>query len=168
MDEYEHEVVPKKEETKALLQKAVQMHHLFATAHADGVERCVEALARRVIQPGEMLVEYGAVGDFFFVVETGLFECFVPSQEVEGEFVSSCKFAAGDCFGELALLYGGKRKATITACTVDEHGAPLGEMAVWTISSAAFQSTLARARMGESDSRRAIASTVMASAQRPA
>jgi CRP-like cAMP-binding protein len=156
-DDYEHAFVPKTAEQSAFLLGALQSHHIFEGAEPTGIERCVEALAPRVVQPGETLVEFGARGHEFFIVGTGLFECFLPDKANEGEFVSSGTFAAGECFGELALLYGGRRAATVTASTKGEDGAPLTDgMTVWTISADVFQNTLSAAMQGEKARRLAI------------
>lgn len=62
------------------------------------------------IQEGRVLTTQGTVGREFFLVLEGKAECVVNGRRV-------AVFGHGDYFGELALIEGGTRTATITATT---------------------------------------------------
>jgi CRP-like cAMP-binding protein len=64
----------------------------------------------REAREGEQLTEQGGYGREFFVVLSGTARC-----EVDGRQIRT--FSSGSFFGELALLAGGPRSATITAET---------------------------------------------------
>lgn len=62
---------------------------------------------------GEILTAEGGPGDGFFVIDTGEAEA-----SVQGQVTRTMR--AGDFFGEIALMTGGNRTATVTA-TTDLH-----------------------------------------------
>lgn len=63
--------------------------------------------------PGEILTAEGGPADGFFVIDSGEAEA-----SVQGEATRTMR--AGDFFGEIALMTGGSRTATVTAAT-DVH-----------------------------------------------
>lgn len=62
------------------------------------------------VETGSVLTEEGAPGREFFLVVEGEAGCTIRNRQV-------AVFGPGDSFGELALLDGGRRTATITALT---------------------------------------------------
>ena len=66
------------------------------------------AMDERRVQTGEVLAREGEPGDEFFAVAEGL-----ARASVDGTDVGSIR--AGSFFGEMALLDGGPRSATVTA-----------------------------------------------------
>jgi hypothetical protein len=83
---------------------------LFAGLDSRELEQIAATMRERKFAAGDTVTEEGAGGAGFFVVETGEAEV-----SVEGEARGSIK--AGDYFGEIALLTGSDRTATITAKT---------------------------------------------------
>ena len=61
---------------------------------------------------GDRLITLGDEGDFLFVVESGSLEC---RKEIEGVDTVLKVVGEGDVFGELALLFGAARAATVKA-----------------------------------------------------
>jgi CRP/FNR family transcriptional regulator, cyclic AMP receptor protein len=83
---------------------------LFATLTRKHLRR-VAALSTTVIaEPGRVLCRQDELGAEFFVVDEGRFRV-----EVGGRAVAT--LGAGEFFGELALLDGGRRTATVVAET---------------------------------------------------
>jgi hypothetical protein len=90
----------------------------FVTAAESALEREIsrELMAgkmipeRRVLEPGEMLVEQGAPGDELYLILDG-----VLAVEIDGEEVA--EIGPGAIVGERALLEGGSRTATLNART---------------------------------------------------
>ena len=68
-----------------------------------------EFKGREVVE-GEQLTEEGEFGREFYLVVSGSARCVVDGREIR-------KFGPGSFFGELALLAGGRRSATIIAET---------------------------------------------------
>ena len=68
------------------------------------------SMRRRAFAPGERIVAEGEGGIGFFFVETG-------SAEVSKDGAPLTKLGPGDHFGEIALLAGGDRTATVSAET---------------------------------------------------
>ncbi|MEK7485170.1 MAG: ATPase, T2SS/T4P/T4SS family [Planctomycetota bacterium] len=65
---------------------------------------------------GEIIVEAGDEGDTFYIILEGEFEAFLRHQELDFE-KSLWRFGAGKYFGEIALLTGKQRAASIRALT---------------------------------------------------
>jgi CRP-like cAMP-binding protein len=61
--------------------------------------------------PGEMIIQQGDDGDNFYVIDSGEVDVFV-----NGDLMTTIK--AGGSFGELALIYGTPRAATVKVCEV--------------------------------------------------
>jgi cGMP-dependent protein kinase len=57
---------------------------------------------------GQQIVTEGDTGELFYIIKEGVVSCSQGSKEVR-------RLSKGDYFGEQALLYGGKRTATVTA-----------------------------------------------------
>jgi CRP-like cAMP-binding protein len=83
---------------------------LFADLEAAELDLVAIATHEVTFAPGEVVTVEGQPADGFFVVSSGEAEV-----TVHGERVGTIK--AGDYFGEIALLMGGERTATITAST---------------------------------------------------
>ncbi|XP_042240447.1 cAMP-dependent protein kinase type I regulatory subunit-like isoform X1 [Homarus americanus] len=104
------QVVPKDYKTMAALQKAIGKNVLFA--HLDENERSdiFDAMFPVNALPGEVIIQQGDEGDNFYIMDQGEVEIFV-----NGEHVTS--IIDGGSFGELALIYGTPRQATVKAKT---------------------------------------------------
>src|SRR5208282_6785996 len=97
-------------ETIALLSRCDLLRHL----PADEVEQILPCLRGRHLGPGEILFRAGAPGDALFIVARGNVEVLVDA--VSGESEAEHKLAElgpGQAFGEMALLSGGPRTATV-------------------------------------------------------
>jgi CRP-like cAMP-binding protein len=83
---------------------------LFADLEPAELDLIAVALEERTFTPGEVVTVEGQPADGFFVIASGHADV-----TVQGEPVRT--MSAGDSFGEIALLMGGERTATITAST---------------------------------------------------
>jgi CRP/FNR family transcriptional regulator, cyclic AMP receptor protein len=86
---------------------------LFSGTDRKRLRDIAELCEIRAVRPGKVLTEQGAPGRQFFVVLSGTARCEVDGREIR-------EFAPGSFFGELALLAGGPRSATIVAETAME------------------------------------------------
>jgi CRP-like cAMP-binding protein len=73
-------------------------------------------LEMRQVQAGQHIVEQGAEGSSLYVIAEGLLEVRVRFNE-DGEDRSVAKVGPGECFGEMSLLTGAPRSASIVALT---------------------------------------------------
>ena len=69
-------------------------------------------LERRSVKAGTVIVREGEPGDSMFIVSTGEADA---TREKDGESVTVATFSDGDFFGEMAVLSGEPRTATVTA-----------------------------------------------------
>jgi len=81
---------------------------LFGSLSESQLDELAPSFESRSVSPGTRLTGEGAAGYSFFVLADG-----EASVTVDGASVSA--LARGDCFGEVAILDGGRRTATVTA-----------------------------------------------------
>lgn len=105
---YVKKVVPKDYKTMEALAKAIAKNVLFS--HLDENERSdiFDAMFPVAATPGEVIIQQGDDGDNFYVIDQGEVEVFVDGNMV-------IVIGEGGSFGELALIYGTPRAATVKA-----------------------------------------------------
>ncbi len=86
---------------------------LFGDLNESELQVLADSMSERVFPAGEVVTAEGTAADGFFVIERGDAEVTVLGE-------SRATMTAGDYFGEIALLMGSERTATITA-TSDLH-----------------------------------------------
>ncbi|KAI8870849.1 camp-dependent protein kinase regulatory subunit, partial [Ramicandelaber brevisporus] len=64
---------------------------------------------------GTDVIRQGDEGDFFYVVESGTLDCLISREGDGGQPTKVTDYSAGGTFGELALMYGAPRAATVRA-----------------------------------------------------
>jgi len=105
---YVKKVVPKDYKTMASLSKAIAKNVLFS--HLDENERSdiFDAMFPVSAIPGEVIIQQGDEGDNFYIIDFGEVEVYVNGEKV-------LTIGEGGSFGELALIYGTPRAATVKA-----------------------------------------------------
>ncbi len=89
---------------------------LYRDLEDDDLSRLAEGLVRREFRKGEALIKAGEEGDSMFVLVEGL--VYVQADlKGEGHEVRVAQIVPGQFFGEMSLLTGERRSATITAAT---------------------------------------------------
>ncbi|KAH8057665.1 hypothetical protein JL722_6755 [Aureococcus anophagefferens] len=111
----------------AFLIAALRQNFVFASLEDAEVSKIVEFMAKTSVGKGTDAIKQGEQGDYFYIVEEGKFDFMV-----KGKVVGSC--GKKDSFGELALLYGAPRAATVRATTA---------ATVWQLDRVTFRSTVA-------------------------
>lgn len=96
-------------ETIALLSQCDLLRHL----PAEEVERILPCVRARRLAPGEILFRAGAPGDALFIVARGNVDVLVDGTSAEGGEHKLATLGPGQAFGEMALLSGGPRTATV-------------------------------------------------------
>merc|ERR1712156_1014691 len=107
---YVKKVVPKDYKTMASLSKAIAKTVLFS--HLDENERSdiFDAMFPVSAIPGEVIIQQGDEGDNFYIIDSGEVEVYVNGEKM-------VTIGEGASFGELALIYGTPRAATVKAST---------------------------------------------------
>lgn len=94
---------------KSFILKALQNNFVFEHLAPRELEPLVMAFEKSTSNEGQVVIEQGDTGDYFYILESG--RC---SFKVNGVEVGQAT-KAGSSFGELALLYTAPRAATVTA-----------------------------------------------------
>ncbi|POM74052.1 CGMP-dependent protein Kinase [Phytophthora palmivora] len=110
LDSTQHIRVPKNNQTRAMITKALKAHYLFSSLDQGEIDEMIDVMAMVTIQAGEAVIAQGTSGKCFYVLESG--NCDIV---IDGKLVGT--YTNGDAFGELALLYNCPRAATIRATT---------------------------------------------------
>jgi small-conductance mechanosensitive channel/CRP-like cAMP-binding protein len=88
--------------------------HLFHPLRAEEIGELAESLRRRLAEPGHTLVHVGERGDSLFIVIEGLLSVRV---EKDGSLQQVALLEPGEFFGEMSLLTGERRSATVECVT---------------------------------------------------
>lgn len=105
---------PKTEAQLARIRAAIKPNFLFRNLDEEQEADVLAAMKEVQIGAGEMIIEQGAAGDYFYVVEKGELEVFVKKEgqmidtdkgdrQLLGKKVATC--VEGNSFGELALMH---------------------------------------------------------------
>src|SRR5213079_2575335 len=98
---------------------------LFGCLSDEQLNHLVKQARLNTFGRGEPVIEEGSPGDSMFVLLRGLANVFVSKN---GSTIQVASLGAGDCFGEMSLLTGEPRSATVRAdadCYVMEIGKPV-------------------------------------------
>jgi len=80
------------------------------------MDRCVcaaQAFEKKEFVGGEDIITQGEFGDYYYILDSGSADVFI--QKSDGPKVKVNDYSAGGAFGELALLHGDNRRATVHA-----------------------------------------------------
>jgi cAMP-dependent protein kinase regulator len=135
-------VYPKTEDQITRIKASIANNFIFRDLDEAQETGVLNAMQEKKVDKGEVVIRQGDVGEYFYVVEDGLLQCFIrpeplpptwltdnnqgsanapppekflqPGYHPEfGRKVADCK--PGNSFGELALMYGHPRAATVLA-----------------------------------------------------
>jgi len=123
---------------------AVRANFMFASVSDEDVEEMIKVMIPKVFTEGEIIIQEGDHGDFFYVVEAGNFDITVQDRVVGS-------VGPGASFGELALVYDCPRAATITSET---------EGKTWALDRITFRSIIARNVSEQMDTRKTVLQNV--------
>jgi len=103
---------------------------LFQDFSQEELVEVIRGLRLRTFEPGEIVVTAGEPGDSMFLITTGSVRAYMPDKR--GHHVPVREMLEGDFFGEISMLSGNPRSATITASSYCEllelDRAALGEI----------------------------------------
>jgi CRP-like cAMP-binding protein len=122
--------VPAEDPAERLL-RAVRGTDLFAPLREDELRTVAGRLKPLHYSAGERIIEEGAAGDSFFLVDRGEVRVL---RRMGGSPREIARLGEGECFGEMAMLTGQERTATVVAAS---------DVDVFMIDKAGFQDILA-------------------------
>mmetsp|Transcript_51586 Transcript_51586/g.116712 ORF Transcript_51586/g.116712 Transcript_51586/m.116712 type:complete len:336 (-) Transcript_51586:148-1155(-) len=97
---------------KDTIDRSGALQVLFGHLSGDDLQRIIGAMFLRPIQVGEVVIQQGADGDFFYIVDSGTYDIWVQRKaDMPPERVMVA--TDGMSFGELALMYNVPRAATV-------------------------------------------------------
>ncbi|KAG4423050.1 protein kinase A regulatory subunit [Cadophora malorum] len=143
----------KTEDQLLRLKKSISQNFLFSHLDDEQTAQVLGALQEKPIPAKDIkVITQGDQGDFFYVVEKGSFDVYVnpsgalqPGPDGLGKQVGTIQ--SGGSFGELALMYGSPRAATIIST---EAGCTLWALDRITFRRILMDSTFQRRRLYES------------------
>ncbi|HDR06690.1 MAG TPA: cyclic nucleotide-binding domain-containing protein, partial [Candidatus Coatesbacteria bacterium] len=118
---YLHRPQEEGQEERALESAAARLEllrgvDLFASLEPDVLERLARAFKTRMYAVGEAPVRQGEEGDSFYLVKSGRFDIFVKKDRERHRYgVKVAELGPGSFFGEMSLLTGEARTATVVA-----------------------------------------------------
>jgi cAMP-dependent protein kinase regulator len=119
---------PKSKDDVKFLDEALGENFIFSDLTTKERSLLIKAMQKQECKEGELIIQQGDTGDFFYICEQGRIT-FVA----DGKDVGSC--GKGGSFGELSLLYDSPRAATCVASS---------DAKLWKVDQATFRNLLAR------------------------
>lgn len=124
IDDYVKKDVPKEDRMRKLIYDSIKSNVLFESNTEDELAALIDVFEPCSFKAGDVVIQQGEKGDDFYVVESGELSITVrmsPDDDEEDNMDSSVNevkvgnYQDGSAFGELALIYGSPRAATIAA-----------------------------------------------------
>ena len=137
---------------------------IFATLTDEQILHLAERAAIRLYTTGEVLVHQGDTGDSLFVIRSG--QARVEAKHDNGRVTTLAHIPPGDFFGEMSLLTGERRSASVVAedetevVVVDKNA--LAEVLAGDLKSLVALSDVVEKRMQESEAARIASANAMA------
>ncbi|KEI36747.1 uncharacterized protein L969DRAFT_97143 [Mixia osmundae IAM 14324] len=144
-------VIPKTASQRQRIEHSIEHNLLFRNLDEDQYNDVLNAMKEVRVPTGSEVIVQGAVGDYFYVVEEGVFEVWVrpssagtygpdgqrasgPNYGKDSDAKHVATIESGGSFGELALMYNAPRSATVVAVSATST--------LWALDRVTFRSIL--------------------------
>lgn len=131
----------KTDEVRSLIYDAIKPNVLFEHDDSEEILQIIDVFKPRSFGAGETVISQGDEGDEFYVVESGelTIQVKVKGDDESGEesMLKVGNYSKGSAFGELALIFGSPRAATITATR---------DCQLWSLERMAYRSVISQMR----------------------
>ncbi|KAL7544276.1 hypothetical protein ACHAWF_007660 [Thalassiosira exigua] len=115
--------IPKSDQVRNLIYHSIKRNMLFRACSEEELQDLIDAFDVASFKADSVVIKQGDDGDLFYVVEEGKLDVMVSTADVDEEKGASSQrevqvgvpYVSGSSFGELALMYGSPRAATIRA-----------------------------------------------------
>jgi len=135
----EKKIVEKTDQDRDSIRQRLRKNFLFSSLDEEAANDIINAIVEMKFTAGDVVVQQGDDGDFFYIIEEGSTHIFVKKEGVETK-VMEC--GGGDSFGELALMYNAPRAATVKAVT---------DLRTWAVDRQTFKLTLMESTIKKRD-----------------
>jgi len=118
-DRFVKKVYPKSKEALDRIKQSTVDVFLFQGLDTEQSKLLIDAMFEKKCKKGEDIVSQGDPGDYFYVIESGIYEVW-KSANRKTPHVNATKvfqYSHKGAFGELALMYNAPRAATVRALT---------------------------------------------------
>ncbi len=125
INDYVKKTIPKEEGVKQLIYDAIKTNVLFEHNTVDELQEIIDVFEPCSYKAGDRVIQQGERGDEFFVVESGELSITVrvggggeddeDEDDTNAQMINVGNYTSGSAFGELALIYGSPRAASIAA-----------------------------------------------------
>jgi len=132
---YQKKVIPKDYKTMCALEKAFQNNTLLRACDEEQRSAIFDAMFERIVDEGDIIMNQGDIGDNFYVIDVGEVEVLVSGQHVTN-------IGENGTFGELALIHGRTRAATVRA---------LSKCKLWAIDRESYRRILMNSHLKKRD-----------------
>lgn len=132
-DDEQNIVHPKTDVQRKRLSEAVKNILLFKQLDPEQLRNVLDAMFERSTTPDEHIIDQGEDGDNFYVIDKGVFDCYV---KIDGADSKVFEYDNGGSFGELSLMYNTPRAATVIS---------RGEGVMWVLDRATFRKIVLKA-----------------------
>ncbi|XP_065176738.1 cGMP-dependent protein kinase 1-like [Sycon ciliatum] len=123
-------LVAKEESEKKLIREALKVNRLLCSLEPSQIQDIVDSMSLKTLSAGDNVIEEGTEGEEFYISASGKYEVFLNGSSIK-------TFGTGVVFGELAILYGCQRTATVKALANTTGSSE--PHSVWCLDRAAFQ-----------------------------
>jgi len=130
----------KTDHVRSLIFDAIKPNVLFEHDTREEILQIIDVFKPLEFERGERVITQGEEGSEFYVVESGTLSIHVTVRGEDDDEPSEVKvgdYSAGSAFGELALIFGSPRAATITATS---------DCRLWSLERTAYRSVISQLR----------------------
>jgi len=126
VDASEIPVIEKDDAVKEKIIAILNQQVLFKHFEPEQLNALADAMELKEFETGDVIIQEGDFGDFFYVIDSGKVDCFKGTKKV-------FEYDGSGAFGELAIMYNAPRAATCKATT---------PVAAWALERKAFKALI--------------------------